>query len=143
MSFVFTIPGQPPSGNTMYRIDRRSGRIYKRSDVTTYQTVVASVTRIAMPRGFTLEPFVPKKGEGLVIVRLWYYLQRPVDPDNASKVINDGIKYGLGTHVVKTRSGAMDVRPIYDDERFLSRNMWLQTGYRADPHVDVEILPFV
>jgi hypothetical protein len=144
--FRFTIPGQPPTGNLLYDTVRRfskTGAPYlgraKKAGVSDYQFEVMHAAHRAMPPGWNPGPWNPKTGEGLIVVRFWFYLKRAVDADNAMKVINDGIKVGLGTKEAKSRSGRVRVVPIYDDERFLGQAWWLVTGC-AEPRVDVELL---
>lgn len=144
-SFGFLIPGQPPTGNKLYepvwRHDKAGNRyqgLAKKEGVSTYQLQVMSLTRRAMPQGWDPGHYDPKKGHGLIVVRFWFYLGRAVDADNAMKVINDGIKLGLGTREVYGKNGVRVV-PRFDDARFLGQAWWLETGHK-EPRVEVELM---
>lgn len=142
----FLVPGQPPSMNHLYeqsyRFDGAGNRYMgrrKARGVEEYQLIAMHATQRAKPNGWNPGPFNPKTGEGLIVVRYWWYLNRMVDCDNVQKALNDAIKFGLGTKVVHTRNGTPHVAPIYDDDRFLGQSMWKQTGSR-EPYVAVAIL---
>jgi len=138
MIFQFVIPGQPPTGNLLYR-QGRSGQVYKDRAISDYQLLVSHAAHRAMPGGWDPGHYDPKTGHGLIVVRYWFFLNRAVDADNAMKVINDGIKIGLGTRELYGKRGVRVV-PRYDDERFLGQAWWLETGHRDDPRVEVAIL---
>lgn len=129
-SFKFAIPGQPPTLNKMHKTvwrtnsrgERYKGRA-KEEGVAEYQMEATSECRKAKPADWAAPPFSPKSGQGNIVIRYWFYLQRPVDVDNAIKILNDAIKVALGV----------------DDDRFLPQAWWRQTGFGKKARVEVEI----
>ena len=92
MSWSFTIPGQPLSGNHAYRIGkgyRRGGisypRIIKTAEAEAYQQGIALLARTARPSGWYWGP-----GQ-MVICEYRFYVWDDIDCTNAIKVIEDGI----------------------------------------------------
>jgi hypothetical protein len=140
--FSFTIPGQPPSVNRHYEVGFSpdgGGFRKKDPDVARYQLVAMSACQRAKPALWEpQEPYRPKEGRGMIVVELSYYLVRDIDCDNMRKAIHDAIKYGLGTHVITNRRGNPEVRPLYDDARYLAHDLWKQTGVKH-PRVEVTI----
>lgn len=123
-SFRFRIPGQPPSWNDSYRItpNPRTKRLYLgKSDTSAqYQLLIASpAARRAKPDGWKPEG---RKAKGWIRVRYWMHFGHVMDPDNALKMINDGIAHGLDVN----------------DRWFLPCVVGVTTGNR-DPYVEVEI----
>lgn len=119
---IVDIPGQPPSLNHNYRIIRikhRDGtshqQLGKLKDVESYQLIVTSLTRRALPPGY-----IPPDRQ--IRVRYRFYLKRDIDCDNALKAINDALAIGLGVN----------------DKLFLPCVESKETGY-SDPHTEIEI----
>ena len=112
MSWGFTIPGQPISGNHANKIGRgyaRGGRTFpklvKTAEAEAYQTTVALIVRTAKPSGWVWPGTYFE-------VRYRFFLIDPVDADNCLKVLNDGSFPALGVddrwclpHVVSIQSG--------------------------------------
>ena len=146
--FTFRIPGQPPSMNRMYEnayaFDGQGRRYMGRKklhEVEMYQLVAMNACQRAKPALWEPQfPYQPKRGTGLIVVNLYFYLDRDIDCDNAQKALLDAIKFGLGTRVVTSkRSKVPRIAPIYDDARFLGRAMHKETGHK-EPSVRVEVL---
>ena len=146
--FDFKVPGQPPSVNRMYdnayAFDG-SGKRYmsrkKSHEVEQYQLVAMNACQRAKPAlWMPPEPYQPKLGRGLIVIELYFHLARDIDCDNAQKALLDAIKFGLGTTTQHFKRSGPKVVPIYDDNRFLGRAMWKQTGVK-EPHVYVRIGP--
>ena len=122
-SFRFVIEGSPPSWNQAYRIVRvphRGGgshqQMAKTREAEEYQMyLVAPAARRARPPNW--------KPQGQVRVLYWIRLKRPMDADNALKLINDGVARGLGL----------------DDKLFLPCVQELSTGHKR-PHVEIEVI---
>ena len=144
--FEFAIPGQPPSVNRMYgnayRFDAEGGRYTGRrklEEVERYQFVAMNACQRAKPALWQPSiPYQPRLGIGMIVIELDFYLGRDIDCDNTQKAILDAIKYGLGVAPAKTRKGKTVLKPIYDDNRFLGRAMWKQTGVK-EPYVAVKV----
>lgn len=104
--WLIKIPGQPPSGNHMYKEasqyakDRYGNQVYwpdgkpktfrtkvKGTGVQAYQDSVTWYTKSARP-----DKWAP--GERIRL-RYWYHLAKDIDGDNAQKAINDAIALGL------------------------------------------------
>ena len=92
MSWSFTIPGQPLSGNHAYKIGkgyRRGGisypKIIKTAEAEAYQQGVALIVRSARPSGWYWGP-----GQ-MVVCEYQFYLWDDADCTNLIKVIEDGI----------------------------------------------------
>jgi Holliday junction resolvase RusA-like endonuclease len=128
-SFRFRVPGQPPSVNHAYkivRLKRRDGSTYQRfgklPNVEQYQLVVKAIAHAAKPASWDPGEYLPKQGQGLVLIRYWYYVKRDIDTDNTKKAINDALKWALEI----------------DDKRFLAQDMWKETGHK-EPYVEIEV----
>lgn len=127
ITFRFTVPGQPPSGNhrleAAVRWTKPKGsekpRPYigrRRADgVENYMLVASTLAKQARPSGW--EPTEKLR------VNYTLFLDRPMDADNATKVLSDAIALGLGI----------------DDRRFLICVQDIFTGVKDFPHVLVEI----
>lgn len=120
---IVTIPGQPPSLNHNYRIIRikhRDGtshqQLGKVKDVETYQLIVTSLVRRALPTDY--KPVAGRQ----IRVRYRFFLRRDADCDNMLKAINDALAIGLGVN----------------DKQFLPCVESKITGY-SDPHTEIEI----
>jgi hypothetical protein len=147
--FGFEIPGQPPSTNRIYELayrydgrgNRYAGGRVKIKEVEEYQVRATRLCERAKPALWEPRaPYRPKKGTGLIVVELAFFLARDIDCDNAQKVLLDGIKFGLGTRVVISKTTKRPrLVPVYDDSRFLGRAMFKQTGVK-EPRVKVTIL---
>lgn len=107
--FSFTIPGQPPSVNHLYKIatstatdkfgqtvygsdgkPKRYRRMVKAEGVEAYQTAVGRIVQTARPRGW--------QPGNRVRLRYWFHLKRDMDCDNALKALNDAIARALGVN---------------------------------------------
>jgi Holliday junction resolvase RusA-like endonuclease len=92
--FAFTMPGQPPSWNHMYRwttrnVNGRQVRIQVKTEAAaTYQTQLAWIARSACPSDF--------RPEGQVIVTYNMFLDRDLDADNVMKAVNDALATAIG-----------------------------------------------
>jgi len=91
VSWSFTIPGQPLSGNHAYKIGkgyRRGGisypKIIKTAEAEAYQQGIALLVRTARPSGWRWDG-------GPVVVEYRFYVWDDIDCTNAIKVIEDGI----------------------------------------------------
>jgi hypothetical protein len=131
-SFRFIAPGQPPSLNSTYRIVRikhRDGtshqQMAKRPDVETYQVMVSSLVRRAMPHNWN--------PPGQIRIRYWFHVQRAIDADNTLKAINDAIELGMGTKIVGRK-----VVPLWNDSLFLPCVQELTTKNK-EPYVEIEV----
>jgi hypothetical protein len=132
VSFRLTVPGQPPSLNSTYRIVRvkhRDGgshqQLAKHRDVETYQVMVSSLVRHATPHNWN--------PPGQIRIRYWFHVQRAIDADNTLKAINDAIKLGMGTKIVGRK-----VVPLWDDKLFLPCVQELTTKNK-EPYVEIEV----
>lgn len=125
MTFRFTVPGQPPSVNHLYKIaiGRTTGadgrqktyrRMVKTEGVETYQTSVGWIVKSAKPASWSCE--------GMIRITYWFYLKRDIDCDNAMKALNDAIAKSLGV----------------DDRRFLPCVASKSTGH-SKPYVEIEV----
>ena len=121
MTWSFTLEGQPPSWNHSYHdviIRPRNGVPFrtkaKTSEALQYQNDVGWIVRTARPSGWVPTPQV----------RLIYDFAfgRPMDADNAMKMLNDAVAHALGI----------------DDKTFLPCARSLTTG-NAKPSVTVTI----
>jgi hypothetical protein len=127
----------------VYQFDGAGRRYHGRKklhEVEMYQLVAMNHCQRAKPAEWIpREAYQPKLGKGLIVIELDFFLGRDIDCDNTQKVILDGIKFGLGTHiVVAKRTKNPSVRPLYDDNRFLGRAMSKVTGVKH-PRVEVTI----
>lgn len=118
-SFKFRIPGQPPSWNGSYRItpNRRTKKLYlgKSVEAGQYQMLLASpAARRAKPDGWS--------PTGWIRVRYWMHFGHRMDPDNALKVINDGIAHGIDVN----------------DKWFLPCVVEVTSGNK-EPYVEIEV----
>lgn len=143
--FSFVIPGQPPSVNRMYgntwNFDGERSWTGRRKvdEAVAYQLVAMNACQRAKPALWEpREAYLPREGRGLIVIEFRYYLARDMDCDNTKKAILDAIKYGLGTFPFTDRKKRTTVRPMYDDNRFLSRDLSKQTGFK-EPRVEVTI----
>lgn len=133
MTFRFSIPGQPPSVNHLYRIaagtvtDRNGKTVYgadgkpkkyrrmvKTEGVEAYQQSVGWIVKATKPKAWS--------PSDRIRVRYWFYLKRDIDCDNALKALNDGIARALGVN----------------DKTFLPCVVDKTTGHKQ-PYVEVEI----
>jgi hypothetical protein len=97
VTWSFTIPGQPPSGNHAYKIGkgyRRGGisypKIIKTEEAAAYQQGVAMLVKTARPSGWEWSQ------DNMVVVEYRFYLWDDADCTNLIKVIEDGIFPALG-----------------------------------------------
>lgn len=142
MSFEFTVHGQPPSWNHSYDI-RRSGYrpvVVKTEELVAYQDHVERTCARAKPDGWhPALDYVPRIGQGLIVIEYRFYLKNDIDCDNMMKSINDAVALGLGWRPSVSRNGRVLRRPLVDDKCFLPRAMTKQTGCK-DPHVDITVI---
>lgn len=118
----FTVEGQPPSVNHLYKIayrPRKNGRgmapcLVKAENVETYQAGVTYIVRAARPSGW-------KPGRRIRI-RYSYFLSRDADCDNLKKAMNDAIAAALGCN----------------DKAFLATDVIKET-VKHNPRVEVEV----
>ena len=95
-SFSFTMPGQPPTWNHMYRwttrnVNGKSVRIQVKTDeANLYQSQLTMVARAAKPSDFN-----PPNG---IIVAYDMFLGRDLDADNVMKAVNDALAIALGVN---------------------------------------------
>jgi len=122
VSWKVTIPGQPPSSNHAYKVVRikRGGGVpfhtlAKTAEATAYQQGVRLIVAAAKPSGW--------RPEGQIRLRYRLFLDRDIDCDNVSKILNDAI------------ARALDV----NDKIFLPCYEHKETGHRKDARVEVEI----
>ena len=121
MKWGFTLPGQPPSWNTAYRIITKHGRrggyqaLGKTSEAKRYQIGAANIIRSAKPSRW--------KPIGQLRIHYWLYLARDMDCDNVLKLIND---------VIQTATGV-------DDKWFLPTVEEKTTGWGKKARVEVVI----
>lgn len=95
MTFIITIPGQPPSGNHANKIGRgyrRGGIAYpklvKTPQAEAYQAGAALITKSARPSKWKPGP--------QVVMEYRFWLSREADCTNLIKVIEDGVCPALG-----------------------------------------------
>jgi hypothetical protein len=112
MTWSFTVPGQPPSGNHANKIGLGYGRggryfpkIVKTDEAAAYQAGVALIVRTAKPSAWAWPGTYFE-------VRYRLFLTTPIDADNVIKVLNDGIFPALGVddqwalpHVTSIQTG--------------------------------------
>lgn len=108
MSWTFTVEGQPPSVNRMYRTTQ--GRVYKDPKVEAYQVLVTYMAKLARPKGW--EPPSPLR------ISYSFFLKRDADCDNLLKALNDAIAQALG---INDRVFLPCVRNKFVDGRIDSR----------------------
>ncbi len=133
MTWRFTVQGQPPSVNHLYKVgvgevkDRFGQTVYgadgnpkkfrrmvKTEGVEIYQEGVGWVVKAARPSDWVPGPRIR--------IRYWFHLKRDIDCDNALKALNDAIARALGVN----------------DRAFLPCVVDKTTG-NAKPFVEVEI----
>lgn len=95
MTFVITIPGQPPSGNHANKIGRgfrRGGiaypKIVKTPEAESYQKAAGYIAKTSRPSKW-------KAGEQ-VVMEYRFWLSRDADCTNLIKTVEDGICPALG-----------------------------------------------
>jgi len=99
VTFVITIPGQPPSGNHANKIGRgfrRGGVAYpkmvKTPQAEAYQAGAALIAKVAKPSGWE-----PRSKVGLMVVMEYrFWLHRDADCTNLIKTVEDAICPALG-----------------------------------------------
>lgn len=96
VTWTFTVPGQPVSGNHANKIGRgyaRGGRTFpklvKTPEAEAYQQAIGLIVRTAKPSGW-------EWSGAYIEVRYRFFLADPVDADNCLKVLNDGIFPAIG-----------------------------------------------
>ena len=96
MSWSFTVPGQPVSGNHANKIGRgfrRGGIAYpkmvKTDEAAAYQLAVSYIVRTAKPSDW-------KWGGEQVVVEYRFWISRDADCTNMIKVLEDAIFPALG-----------------------------------------------
>jgi hypothetical protein len=122
-SWSFTVEGQPPSLNHMYKIiyvPRRNGAglvasLGKEANVEVYQSGVTYIAKAARPSGWA-----PGRR---VRILYSYYLNRDADCDNLKKAMNDAIALAIGCN----------------DKAFLATDVLKETDRRR-PRVEVEVI---
>lgn len=122
-SWGFTVEGQPPTVNHIYKIayrPRKNGKglapsLVKADNVETYQAGVTYIVRAAKPSGW-------KPGRRVRLLYR-YYLNRDADCDNLKKAMNDAIAVALGVN----------------DKAFLATDV-LKEIDRVRPRVEVEVV---
>ena len=118
--FGFTMPGQPPSWNHMYRwttktVAGKQIRIQvKTNEANLYQSQLSMVARAARPSDFQ-----PK---GQIIVAYEMLLARDLDADNVMKAVHDALAVALGIN----------------DKLFLPM-VWLKTHGSKNPSLAIHI----
>ena len=150
--FRFTIPGQPPSWNSSYRMrkarirdkfgqpvlgpdlkPKTATRLFKTQEVVTYQEGIQYLVKASRPKGFD-----PKEQ---VIIGYQFYLGRSIDCDNVMKAVNDAIAKGLGINDAKfwpvtlhKQTGVKDPRVVIMvfDGRFWFPTVAANTGEATD-----------
>lgn len=88
--FRFSIPGQPPTVNHMYSRGK-GGNVYKSPGIEEYQVLVAHLTRLARPKGWTA-------GRRIRIELVFWMNRAGRDADNPQKALLDGIAAALGVN---------------------------------------------
>ena len=94
MRWGFTIPGQPPSLNRMYRIKEATAKgktfptLFKTEQVQAYQRTARLVIAASKP----------SRWRPTEQIRVYYrfYLEREIDCDNIQKALNDTIELATG-----------------------------------------------
>lgn len=97
MSWIVTIPGQPPSWNHAYKqVTRRAanGRLFKgrakTDDAVRYQAEVALIVGAARPAGWVHD------GQSYVRLHVRLFLGHDIDATNIWKILEDAIARKLG-----------------------------------------------
>ncbi len=138
-AFTVAVSGQPPSVNRLTELHLIRGTRQRAwsDEFYAYRDMVARLVQQAKPKAWVMPHYRPKEGKGLLIIEIDLQLKRDIDCDNILKPLLDGVKTGLGTHVVEGRKGPRVV-PIYDDAGFLPRFVRKVSGVE-DPGVFLRI----
>lgn len=139
--FSVVIPGQPPSINRLHELHTIRGMRQRAwsAEFYAYRDMVSRMVEQAKPRDWKPPEYLPKQGLGLLVIEIDLHLKHDLDADNILKPLIDGIKVGLGTHVVYARKSKIPrVAPVYDDSGFLPRFMSKRTSAKV-PRVELMI----
>lgn len=95
MSWSVTLPGQPPTLNSLYTVVPRTAKdghkykgIGKSSDARRWHDEMAMLIRAAKP-----SRWAPM---GMVRLRIRLFLDHDIDADNVLKVLSDAVQTGTG-----------------------------------------------